>query len=98
MKDKMTEDFETIYEKDKIFGDYLKCNHCGEKVERGIVTVSHHWMHCLKRKDGLIIAKNDLGAECKTEAGIVLFMLMCIAVGFSAALIGIIYLVYRLLI
>jgi len=53
------EDFEIIYEKDKVWGDYLKCKHCGERVERGIVSVSHHWIHCLKRKDGLIVAKND---------------------------------------
>ena len=53
------EDFEIIYKKDKVFGDYLKCKHCGERVERGIVTVSHHWMYCLKRTDGLIVAKND---------------------------------------
>jgi uncharacterized radical SAM superfamily protein len=24
---------------------YLKCNHCGERVERGIVTVSGHWVN-----------------------------------------------------
>lgn len=53
------EDFEIIYEEDKVWGDYLKCNHCGERVERGIVTVSHHWLHCLKRTDGIIVAKND---------------------------------------
>lgn len=53
------EDFKIIYETDKVFGDYLICNHCGEKVEKGIVTVSHHWMHCLKRTEGLIVARND---------------------------------------
>lgn len=55
----MPEDFEIIYEKDKVFGDYLKCKHCGERVERGIVTVSHHLMHCLKRTDDLVVANND---------------------------------------
>jgi hypothetical protein len=48
-------DFEIIYETDKFFGDYLKCKHCGERVERGIITVSHHWMHCIKRINKLII-------------------------------------------
>jgi len=52
-------DFETIYETDKEWGDYLKCNHCGERVERGIISVSHHWIHCLKRTEGLVIAKNE---------------------------------------
>ncbi len=59
MKDKPIEDFEVIYEKDMTWGDYLKCNHCGERVERGIVTVSRHWVRCMKRTSGLIIAKND---------------------------------------
>jgi hypothetical protein len=53
------EDFEVIYETDNILGDYLKCKHCGERVERGIETVSHHWVHCLKRKEGLIIVESD---------------------------------------
>jgi len=53
------EDFKTIFEKDKVFGDYLICNHCGERVERGIASVSYHWMRCLKRKEGLIVAKDD---------------------------------------
>jgi hypothetical protein len=34
----------------------------------------------------------------RTEARIVLFILMCIALGFSAALISIVYFIYRLLI
>lgn len=53
------EDFEIIYEKDKVWGDYLICNHCKEWVERGIVSVSHHWMHCLKRTEGLIICRKN---------------------------------------
>ncbi len=53
------EDFEIIYEKDKLFGDYFKCKHCGERVERGIDSVSDHWMKCLKRTDGLIITENE---------------------------------------
>lgn len=52
-------DFKIVYEKDKVWGDYLKCNHCGERVERGIVPVSNHWMRCLKRKEGLIIIKKN---------------------------------------
>lgn len=56
---KQIEDFETIYEKDMFWGDYLKCNHCGERVERGLRTVSHHWMHCLKRTKGLIIVEKN---------------------------------------
>lgn len=54
---KMNDSFQMIYENGE--ASYLNCKHCGERVERGIVTVSHHWMHCLKRTDGLIIAKND---------------------------------------
>ncbi len=49
------EDFEVIYETDKVWGDYLKCKHCGERVERGIITVSDHWLRCLKRTEGLIV-------------------------------------------
>jgi len=52
------EDFEVIYKKDKVFGDHLKCKHCGEIVERGIVTVSKHLTSCPKRTEGLIVAKN----------------------------------------
>lgn len=52
-------DFEVIYETDMVFGDYLICNHCKQRVERGIVSVSHHWLNCLERKDGLITATND---------------------------------------
>ncbi len=51
------DDFTIIYKEDKLFGDYLLCNHCGERVERGIVPASHHWVYCLKRTDGLIITK-----------------------------------------
>ena len=53
------EDFEQIYETGGTFPDYLKCKHCGERVERGLVTVSYHWLNCLKRTDGLIVAKTD---------------------------------------
>lgn len=52
-------DFEVIYETDKEWGDYLKCKHCGERVEKGIVSVSEHWIKCLKRTDGLVIAKTE---------------------------------------
>jgi len=51
-------DFEVIYETDSVFGDYLKCKHCGERVERGIITVSDHWLRCLKRTEGLIICSS----------------------------------------
>jgi len=50
-------DFTIIYTEDKEWGDYLICNHCGKKVERGIFSVSHHWVRCLKRKQGLIASK-----------------------------------------
>ena len=53
------DDFEHIYETGGEWADYLKCKHCGERVERGIANVSHHWMHCLKRTQGLIIAQNE---------------------------------------
>lgn len=53
------DDFKVIYENDKEWGDYLICKHCGERVERGIVSVSHHWLCCMKRADGLIVATND---------------------------------------
>ena len=52
-------DFEDIYETGGEWPDYLKCTHCGQRVERGIVTVSHHYMNCLERKEGLIVAQND---------------------------------------
>ena len=52
-------DFEHIFESGGDWPDYLKCNHCGERVERGIVRVSHHWMNCLKRTEGLIIAETE---------------------------------------
>ena len=55
------EDFRIVGEG---LGDYLICNHCNERVERGIVSVSHHWLHCLSRKDGLImINKENLGDD-----------------------------------
>lgn len=53
------DDFEDVFETGGIFSDYLRCKHCGERVERGIENVSHHWLHCLKRTDGLIIATSD---------------------------------------
>lgn len=54
------EDFTIIYTDDKKWGDYLICNHCGKKVKRGIISVSHHWVHCLKRRQNLIrIKKNE---------------------------------------
>lgn len=65
------EDFETIYETDRVFGDYLKCKHCGERVERGMATASHHWLHCLKRKDGLITAKIDIEKQLLDNLSIV---------------------------
>ena len=56
----MTENFKRVYKnKDDIFCEYLICKHCGERVERGIVSVSHHLMHCLKNTRGLIVAEND---------------------------------------
>ncbi len=52
MKD---QDFEMIY-KDGM-ASHLICNHCKERVERGILNVSRHHMYCLERKEGLVIAK-----------------------------------------
>jgi protein gp37 len=46
-------DFEHIYETNGAWPDYLKCKHCGERIERGMIPVSFHWIHCLKRTDGL---------------------------------------------
>jgi hypothetical protein len=55
----MISDFKSIYKEGSEWADHLICNHCGERVERGIFNVSHHWMHCEKRTDDLIIASND---------------------------------------
>ena len=33
----------------------MKRTFCGERVERGIITVSDHWLRCLKRTEGLIV-------------------------------------------
>lgn len=52
-------DFEIIYAANGDLASHIKCRHCGEMVERGIITVSEHWMNCLKRTEGLVIAKND---------------------------------------
>jgi hypothetical protein len=54
------EDFTFVYlnEKDE-WPDHLLCKHCGERVERGIISVSHHWMNCLKRTEGLVILKDQ---------------------------------------
>lgn len=54
----MMEDFRRFPENAE-WCDYLICNHCDQRVERGIVNVSNHWMNCLKRTEGLIIARND---------------------------------------
>ena len=54
------EDFKEIYLSDKDFWpDHLKCNHCNKRVERGIFTVSDHWLNCLDRKDGLIVIEDE---------------------------------------
>jgi hypothetical protein len=53
-----TDDFEVIYEKNKTWGDYLVCNHCKKRVERGVASVTSHWMNCLERKEGLIVLQN----------------------------------------
>jgi len=39
--------------------DHMLCKHCGERVERGIISVSHHWLHCLKQPYGLVILKDE---------------------------------------
>lgn len=53
--------FDTIpvYESNKEWPDYLLCKFCGERVERGIFNVSHHWVHCEKNTKGLIKATTD---------------------------------------
>jgi hypothetical protein len=40
-----------------ILDTHLICKHCKKKVEKGIVSVSTHWMNCMERKEGLIICK-----------------------------------------
>lgn len=35
--------------KDCVPTGYLICNHCGSRVETGIITVSEHWFHCQER-------------------------------------------------
>ena len=53
-------DFYFIYEKDNTSINYLICKHCLNVVERGVFNVSNHWVNCLERTEGLIIAKNDI--------------------------------------
>jgi len=58
----MNDDFTFVPDKDHhspIQYGHLICNHCGDRVETGIVTVSDHWLGCLKRTDGLIVARNS---------------------------------------
>lgn len=58
------EDFKEVFENPKdTFCSYFVCVHCKERVERGIANISHHWMNCLKRTDGLIVVKNDFGRQ-----------------------------------
>ncbi len=54
------DDFEIAREKDGAFTSHFKCKSCGERVESGISAVSNHWVHCVKRTKGLIIAKSSL--------------------------------------
>lgn len=49
-------DFEPIYQGDVV--SHFICKHCKERVERGILNVSWHWVNCLERKDGLVIAQS----------------------------------------
>ncbi len=51
------QDFQIVYKDGDLFCDHLKCRHCDEKVSRGIVSVSSHWMNCMKRTEGLIQVK-----------------------------------------
>ena len=54
------DDFIPVYESNASpFPDHLICKHCGKKVERGIISISHHWLHCENRTEGLIVAKNE---------------------------------------
>lgn len=53
------EDFVNVYKTDSKELDYLKCAHCGDRIERGIINVSQHFVNCLKNTNGLIIAKTD---------------------------------------
>lgn len=60
----MTDDFDFVAtgpdEPNKLRVGYLICKHCKQRVETGVINVSSHWMNCLKRTDGLIIARNEL--------------------------------------
>lgn len=52
-------DFRFIYKSPSdTWPSHLECIHCGNRVERGIVNVSTHWVTCLERKEGLIDVGN----------------------------------------
>lgn len=53
----MTKDFEIIYTENGDLATHLKCKHCGESVERGIITVSEHWLKCTHRRIALLQKK-----------------------------------------
>lgn len=42
--------FKVVYESGDPLGDYLICNLCGERVERGIFNIGRHYETCQKRK------------------------------------------------
>lgn len=51
-------DFKGVYDNGKDqWPSHWICKHCGERVERGVMNVSDHWLSCLQRKDGLIVLK-----------------------------------------
>lgn len=45
---------------DTVHTGMVICNHCQAILKTGIVNISHHWMHCDKRIDGLVNANNDV--------------------------------------
>jgi hypothetical protein len=54
-------DFESIYQGDVV--SHFICKHCKERVERGVLNVSRHWVNCLERKDGLVVAQTHAQKE-----------------------------------
>jgi hypothetical protein len=48
-------DFEEVYLDNNEWPDHLVCNHCGKRVERGILHVSSHFVHCFGKEFNLAL-------------------------------------------
>lgn len=52
-------DFKFAYIGNSEWPDHLICRHCNQRVERGIYSVSDHWLRCSERKEGIITARTS---------------------------------------